>query len=117
MRLTNTIKRSGTMLLAVVLISGCASDPATIAPISINPAIYQGWSCNQLRQEKASQSASLEILVAQQVRAQEGDALGVFLIGLPTSSMSGNDKESEIANARGQLAAIEQNLIAKNCRQ
>jgi len=39
----------------------------------------------------------------------------VFLLGLPLSSMSGNDQETNIAVAKGQLQAVEQVMVDKNC--
>lgn len=104
------------ILASVLFISACASDPAAIAPAEISPDLYSGRSCQQLAQENANLSSKLVTLVAQQEKAVEGDAMGVFLLGLPMSSMSGNDKETEIALARGQQQAIVLQMQRKGCR-
>ena len=41
--------------------------------------------------------------------------LGVFLLGVPWSSMSVNDKDALISVAKGQLDAIDVVQIGKNC--
>jgi hypothetical protein len=57
----------------------------------------------------------LENLSAAQKNAASGDAMGVFLLGLPLSSMSGNDKEALIAVAKGKIQAIDRLSVAKHC--
>ncbi len=47
--------------------------------------------------------------------AATNDALGVFLIGLPVSSMSGGDKEAAISVAKGQLQEIDRVQQVKGC--
>lgn len=97
-------------------LAACAADPAAIAPAEISPDLYAGQSCQQLATESATLTAELETLVAQQNAAKDGDAMGVFLLGLPVSSMSGNDRETEIALARGKQQAITLQMQRKGCR-
>ncbi|MDE4130873.1 hypothetical protein PXK18_19730 [Phaeobacter gallaeciensis] len=52
---------------------------------------------------------------ADQKRAANSDALGVFLLGLPLSSMSGNDKEALISVAKGRVDAINTVQASKGC--
>jgi len=40
-----------------------------------------------------------------------GDAVGVFLIGVPVSSLSGSDKEGLIATSKGKVTALETRLL------
>ncbi|MBL1436529.1 MAG: hypothetical protein COB08_010065 [Rhodobacteraceae bacterium] len=103
-------------LLALAFLAACAAAPDAIAPAAISPDLYAGRSCQQLAQENANLTAELTTLVAQQQRAVDGDAMGVFLLGLPMSSMSGNDKETEIALARGKQQAITLQMQTKGCR-
>lgn len=46
--------------------------------------------------------AGLAALEKQQSSAATGDALGVFLIGVPTTSLTGGDKAGEIAVEKGK---------------
>ena len=41
----------------------------------------------------------------QQSKAASGDALGVFLIGVPVASLAGGDHEAEIAILKGRCGA------------
>ena len=104
------------MLGAVIFLGACAANPDAIAPANISPDLYMRQSCQQLSNENANLTSELTTLVAQQQRAVDGDAMGVFLLGLPMSSMSGNDKETEIALARGKQQAIGLAMQQKGCR-
>lgn len=42
------------------------------------------------------------------------DALGVFLLGIPMSSLTGGDKAGDIATSKGKIAALE--ARAATCR-
>lgn len=73
------------------------------------------FSCSQLSTEEIRITQELENLSANQRRAANGDAWGVFLLGLPISSMSGNDLETAIAVARGRVQAIDQRQAELRC--
>ncbi|MES0130929.1 hypothetical protein [Mesorhizobium sp. M0029] len=47
----------------------------------------------------------LAVISNQQNKSATGDALGVFLIGVPIASMSGGDHEAEIAFLKGRCGA------------
>jgi hypothetical protein len=104
----------GLMVLPLVL-AACAQQPENIAAADIGPNPYTGFNCSQLSQEELRINQALENLSADQRRAANSDAWGVFLIGLPVSSMSGNDQETAIAVARGRLQAIDQRQAALGC--
>jgi hypothetical protein len=110
------MKRAGLLPFLLVL-SACAEQPENIAAADLGPNPYNGFGCTQLAQEELRVSQALENLSADQRRAANGDAWGVFLLGLPMSSMSGNDQESAIAVARGRLQAIDQRQAQLGCRQ
>lgn len=102
-------------LLGVLLISACAKKPDQIAAVDVGADAYSRYSCNQLASEKTKISQELENLSARQKSAASGDAWGVFLLGLPLSSMSGGDQEALIAVAKGKLQAIDRQVVGKNC--
>ena len=97
-------------------LSGCARQPDQIAAAEIGPSGYAGYSCAQLAAERTEVAQALDNLSASQRAAASGDAWGVFLLGLPISSMSGNDQEAAIAIAKGRLQAIDRSLGAKGCQ-
>ncbi|TPM56493.1 hypothetical protein FJ959_15655 [Mesorhizobium sp. B2-2-4] len=79
-------------LIASMLVGlvGCATPPDKIA------GVPNAGPCTQADRER------LAVLTNQQSKAATGDALGVFLIGVPVSSLSGGDHETEIAILKGR---------------
>lgn len=76
---------------------------------------YQTMSCAQLTVERRTVNSDLEDNSAKQRNAVAGDAFGVFMIGVPMSSLTGNDKKPEIATDKGKLIAIDDTMRAKGC--
>lgn len=77
-----------------IFVSGCATHPDRI-----KPAAYSGAPCT------AADRTRLAELSAEQKRAANTDAMGVFLVGLPIGSMNGPDHEAEIARLKGACGA------------
>lgn len=104
----------------LALVSGCATSPKDIAPAYVSPVLYQNLSCEQLAAEAARVSNAAAVASGQQ-QAQAGkDAamVGVSLILFwPAIFFVGGDKASaaEIARLKGEMQAIEQANIARNC--
>lgn len=101
---------------ALVLIASCAKAPDQIAAADVGSNVYRGYSCKQLAESKVKHAHDLENLSAAQKSAAEGDAWGVVLLGLPVSSMSGNDKEASISITKGHIQGIEEEQQRKGCR-
>lgn len=101
-------------MLAGALVA-CAKNPDAIAPISMPVNAYAGLSCEQLVTENRRSSAALAAVSQQQKQAATGDAVGVFLIGVPVSSLSGGDKEGLVAQHKGEIVAIEGAMRAQGC--
>jgi hypothetical protein len=94
---------------ALLIIAGCAKGPDAIAPVSMGNA-FQATSCTQAREMLVIERQKLAGLSASQRGAVAGDAIGVFLIGVPVSSLSGNDMEGDIAASKGKVLALENRL-------
>ncbi|GHA44336.1 hypothetical protein GCM10008927_06410 [Amylibacter ulvae] len=99
----------------ILLISACAKSPDKIPAANLGASHYSDASCSTLAKNQITLRQNLEAQSAAQKSAQTGDALGVFLIGVPMSSMAGADKETEIAVTKGKLNAIERQQAAKRC--
>lgn len=99
------------LILATAALAACAKSPDAIAPVSMAGA-YENLSCAAANRTLLAERASLDALSAQQRNAATGDALGVFLIGLPVSSLTGSDKEGAIATAKGKILALEARLAS-----
>lgn len=78
-------------------------------------AAYSNLDCQALAREYLKEQASLSAVSKQQHDAATGDAVGVFLVGVPMSSTFGGDKEGQVAVAKGKVNAIEANLKTKGC--
>lgn len=99
----------------MAVLTNCAKRPDAIVPVDIPMAAYSGSSCKSLSQELAKERTTLSALSQQQNNAATGDAVGVFLIGVPASSTFGGDKEGQVAVSKGKVNAIEFSLRSKNC--
>lgn len=98
-----------------VMSSACARRPDAIAPAAIPSDAYMAMSCGRLNIEMNSENAKFEALSVAQNSAATNDAIGVFLIGVPTSSAFGGNQEGNVAVSKGKLVAIENARLAKRC--
>jgi hypothetical protein len=101
--------------MAALLAAGCARRPDAIAPAAIPSEAYLAMACPQLKDELAAEQARLSALSVAQNNTATGDAVGVFLIGVPTSSAFGGDQEGNVAVSKGKIIAIENAISAKRC--
>ncbi|KQS86920.1 hypothetical protein [Rhizobium sp. Leaf383] len=99
----------------MMALASCAKRPDAIVPVDIPLAAYSGKSCQSLASELSRERTTLAALSKQQNSAATGDALGVFLIGVPASSTFGGDKEGQVAVSKGKINAIEASLKSKSC--
>ena len=104
----------GAILAATLALSACASPPSRIAPVAVATSEYNGLSCSQLANELARVSTDLEAAERRQRNAVAGDALTVFLVLVPASSLAG-DSEAEVARLKGEEIAIRNSLSRRSC--
>lgn len=101
------------MISMVALMAACAQTPGSIEPADVgNP--YARVSCAQAKSGLATETAKLDALIQKQKGAVAGDAIGVFLIGVPVSSLAGKDVADEIAISKGKILSLESRVA--NCR-
>ncbi len=96
-------------------LAACAKRPDAIAPVATTMAAYASLSCAELARAEEGEAKALAVLSDQQNSAATGDAVGVFLIGVPVSTVAGGDKAGEIAASKGRLEAMRQAATAKRC--
>ena len=102
-------------LALALALSACAKNPDAITAMSMPPNAYAGLSCEQLASERSKSAAALDAVSQQQRSAVTGDAVGVFLIGVPMSSLTGGDKEGFVAQHKGEVIAIDAARRNKGC--
>jgi hypothetical protein len=107
-------------VLAALFMAGCASKSADIAPAYVSPMTYQSYTCPQLAAEAQRVSAAAAAAAGQQDSQSTKDAVattvGVIILW-PTLFLIGGDKQNaaQLAVLKGQMDAIEQASIQKNC--
>ncbi|MES0811353.1 hypothetical protein ABLO27_17840 [Roseibium sp. SCPC15] len=111
-----TLKTIAILSAGLLVVAGCAKGPDAIKPANIPLAAYTGQSCTNLTKELAHEKDRLDDLEDAQRSAQTGDAIGVFLVGIPISSATGGDKEGDLAVSKGKVQSIELAMKSKNCR-
>ncbi len=77
---------------------------------------YTNLSCPQIASEHSKEKVKLDGLSKQQISAANGDAFGVFLVGVPIGSVAGGDKEGEVAVSKGKVSAMESAALSKGCK-
>jgi hypothetical protein len=116
------VKIQATCILSVaVALAGCATKSANIAPSYVSPITYQNYTCAQLSQEAQSVSSRAAIASGQQDKARSGDAVkttvGLVLFWPTLFFLDGDGPQAaEVARLKGQMEAIEQASIQKNCQ-
>ena len=77
--------------------------------------LYRGWTCEQMAEEGHRLRAAYQTVAAKQNQAVTGDAVGVILLGLPVSSMTGNNVAPEVARVKGEHEALIRAAREKGC--
>lgn len=115
------MRRSVTItVIAAITLAGCADKSGEIPSTYVSPMQYQNYSCNQLSQEaqrvsaRAAQTAGVQDEQASSDAVATGVAIVLFW---PAAFFVGGNKENraELARLKGELEAIEQVSIQKNC--
>ena len=109
----------GVVALGAAL-GGCASSSADITPTYISPVTYQSFTCQQLALEAQSISTRAAALSGTQDSQRTKDGVvtaAAIVIFWPAAFFVGGDKQTaaELAQMKGQMVAVEQASIAKNC--
>ena len=92
--------------LALPLLAACAQNPASIAPVSMGNA-FAALPCQQAAADLTAERQALAALESKQKGAVAGDAVGVLLLGVPVSSLTGGDVSGHIGATKGKVIALE----------
>lgn len=98
------------MIGAALSVAACAKSPDAIAPVAMSSNEFAHLSCASLRAAYNQNMAELNASVSRQKSAVTADALGVFLIGVPVSQISGLDAEADVALNKGEDLAMRREL-------
>ncbi len=110
------IKYTATIIiiaLSALTLTNCATHPKNIQPAYVSHLNYQNLKLSQLQAEQTRLTAALATASDAQQKARSNDTLGVILLGLPVSSLSGSNQASNIARLKGELEAIQKAISLK----
>lgn len=107
------------LLLAITLLSACASSSDNIKASYISPLQYQDYSCKQIGMEVNRVSRRLNEVsgIQDETANEDAVAMGVGLVLFWPSLffINSSDQEEEVARLKGEFEAIEQAAIEKEC--
>jgi hypothetical protein len=106
---------------AAVLLGGCASSSDQVTATYVSPIQYESWKCNQLAEEAQRISRRAAIASGAQDQQRTNDQIATaaaIVIFWPAAFFVGGDRQTaaELARLKGEMEAIEQASIRKNCR-
>ncbi len=113
------ILRFVSLLVMCSFLAGCATPPEKISSAYVSPLQYQGYSCNQIRQELIRVNRKILEVSGQQSKEANKDAValgvGLVLFWPALFFMIGEDKKEELARLKGEYEALENIAIQKDC--
>jgi hypothetical protein len=106
--------------LAALSLSACASKSSDIAAAYVSPLQYESLSCRQLAEEAQRVSHRAAVAAGVQDDNATKDAVATtvgVIVFWPALFFIGGDKQNgaELARLKGEMEAIEQASIRKNC--
>lgn len=102
---------TATALLFAALTSACAPSASGVEPASMAGA-YNTLPCSKVVPMLMENRSEVDALSQKQNGAATQDAFSVFLIGVPTSGLSKNNVQGELAAAKGRVLALEARLAS-----
>lgn len=107
------------LIIVSFSLCGCASRANNISATYVPPMKYQNHTCDQIRQKLDSVCEKVNILSSVQNADANSDpvalASGLISLWLPVMFMSGGSHEKDIAQLKGDIIALEQSAIEKQC--
>ncbi|HZZ35741.1 MAG TPA: hypothetical protein VFE03_08455 [Caulobacteraceae bacterium] len=114
-----SLKTAATLAVISSMVASCADAPDKISANYVSPVQYSNLDCNQIREEMMRVASQTRILVGKQQKKHKNDqvAMGVGLVVFWPALffIIGGDKKEELAELKGQYAALENVATQKNC--
>jgi len=119
-KLINIRKMFLTFSLIGLLAMSCAPSANSVMASSISPILYQNLECDMLIMELASAEAKVSQLTTIQNKVRGSDTavtvIGVLLLWpvlFALSGVTGKNRADELAQAKGELEAINKAIMMK----
>ena len=104
------------VFVAVASVLGCASRPESIPASFVSHEKFIDLDCPTLATKMTESKAELARVSELQDEKATGDAVGVFLVLIPFSKLTG-DYAAEVARLKGQIEAIDTAQVKNKCKQ
>ncbi len=107
--------------IVAVFAGGCSSSSEKISGAYVSPLQYQSFGCDQIGDEMRRVGRRLAEVAGVQDSEAEGDAwaMGVGLVLFWPALFflaDGGDRAQEVARLKGEVEALEQAAIRKDCK-
>jgi hypothetical protein len=101
-------------------VTSCASKPNDIEAAYVSSTLYEGLSCNRLREEATMVSSRAIVASGVQQKKADNDAVAVgvgLVIFWPALFFAKGDgaSASEVSRLKGEMKAIETASLKNNC--
>jgi hypothetical protein len=108
------------VVLSALALGGCATSSDKITASYVSPMQYESWNCRQLAEEAQRISYRASAAAGAQDSQVTKDAVATtvgVIVFWPALFLIGGDKQNaaELARLKGEMEAIEQTSIRKNC--
>src|SRR5262249_35162365 len=108
------------VVLFALVLGGCATSSDKITASYVSPMQYETWNCRQLAEEAQRISHRAAAAAGAQDSQVTKDAVATtvgVIVFWPALFLIGGDKQNaaELARLKGEMEAIEQASIRKNC--
>jgi hypothetical protein len=100
--------------LAAALVA-CARPAREIEPAPSDPSLFMGESCSQLVAERGRRSEALIFAGMAQDQLSDEDRIRTLGAPTPLGTPFEDDREPEVARLKGELRAINAQMIAMKC--
>jgi hypothetical protein len=109
------VKNLISLMVVTCVLTACANRPESIRASHVSHEKFVHLECNALSAKLDEVKTELVKLSKQQDDKANGDAIGVFLLGIPFSKLSG-DHEGDIARLKGEVEAIDTAQVKNKCK-
>jgi hypothetical protein len=114
------LKKSISLVCSALALSACATSSDKVAPSYVSPLQYDAYNCRQLAEEAQRISARAAAASGAQDSQRTSDVVATtaaIVVFWPALFFIGGDKQAaaELARLKGEMDAIEQASIRKNC--
>lgn len=107
-------------IMALSLITGCASQPDAVTAAYVSPTVYASSSCQDIIDERMRIAEKVAEVAGDQQKKATGDAVAVgvgVVVFWPALILlaAGKDKEAELASLKGNYDALNAAGVQKGC--